>query len=128
MKLFILAILIWAHIIADYNLQGILATMKQKTWWSKAIANDDKYKYDYIAALLCHAFSWSFIVHIPISIMMYYSNDKHFLALSISILVHFIIHAIIDNTKANLNKINLVQDQLLHLLQLLIIFISFVLF
>ena len=33
MKLFILLCMIFCHIIDDYYLQGILASMKQKSWW-----------------------------------------------------------------------------------------------
>lgn len=50
-----------AHLITDYTLQGWLAEGKQKSWWDK-ISNGNlppKYRYDYIAALICHALYWS---------------------------------------------------------------------
>ena len=34
-KIFILLFMIMMHIVDDYYLQGILASMKQKSWWMK---------------------------------------------------------------------------------------------
>lgn len=33
---FLLLLMIFLHIVDDYYLQGILASMKQKEWWNKA--------------------------------------------------------------------------------------------
>ena len=32
---FLLASMFFMHVVADFNLQGIMASMKQKTWWQK---------------------------------------------------------------------------------------------
>ena len=38
-----LIIMVFLHIVDDYYLQGVLATMKQKDWWIKNAPNK-KYK------------------------------------------------------------------------------------
>ena len=43
----ILFAMIFCHIVDDYYLQGILASMKQKAWWQKQESYCEKYKYDY---------------------------------------------------------------------------------
>ena len=116
MKIFILITMIFCHIVDDYYLQGWLAHAKQKSYWIKN-APDPMYKYDYIIALLTHSFSWTFCIHIPYFIYMAYLNKSFYIFLFI---VNIIIHAIVDNLKANAKKINLIEDQLIHLLQILI--------
>ena len=69
MKIFILIVMLFFHIVDDYYLQGILAKMKQKKWW-KENANNKKYKYDYIVALICHSFSWAFMIMLPIALFL----------------------------------------------------------
>ena len=61
----ILLTMIFLHIVDDYYLQGILAQMKQKKFW-KEQAPDEKYKYDYIWALIMHGFSWAFMIMLPL--------------------------------------------------------------
>ena len=57
---FILAAMIFLHILDDYGLQSkCLSFLKQKSWWDKE-APDRMYEYDYIWALLMHGFSWAF--------------------------------------------------------------------
>ena len=63
MKILILICMIFMHIVDDYYLQGVLASMKQKQWWEKN-APDKLYKYDYIVALIMHSFSWTFMIMI----------------------------------------------------------------
>lgn len=106
-------VMLSAHLVTDYTLQGWLAEGKQKSWWNK-IANGNlppKYRYDYIAALICHALYWSIAVCLPLW------NSPMFLW---AIIGNTIIHAIVDDLKANRNKLNLIQDQLLHLAQIVI--------
>ena len=115
--LFILLSMVFLHIIDDYTLQGILASMKQKQWW-KNNAPNPLYKYDYIMALFMHSFSWTFMIMIPISIaaMMYYTFKWNILAY----IINMIIHAIVDDLKANKKKINLIVDQAVHLIQIFV--------
>lgn len=116
--LLILILMIFCHIIADYNLQGWLASAKQKEWWEKN-APDNMYKNDYIMALFMHSFTWSFMIMVPAAIYALCMKDIFY--------VHFLwfiwnigIHCFIDNQKANRKEINLVEDQLWHLLQIVL--------
>ena len=114
---FLLFEMIFAHLIADFNLQGILAKMKQKQWWIDTLGEDlynKNYKNDYKISLLAHSFMWSFTIHILL-LILYTPNYKIFL----SIIINTILHYIIDDLKANKLKIDLVDDQLLHISQIL---------
>ena len=108
----ILFSMIFCHIVDDYYLQGILASMKQKSWWKKQETYCDKYKHDYKVALFMHAFSWAFMIMIP-----YILVGINEYVVCIAILTNASVHAIIDNLKANKKAINLVVDQTAHILQ-----------
>ena len=120
MKLFILFVMIFAHIVDDYYLQGILASLKQKSWWENQQSYKPMYKYDYIVALIIHAFSWSFMISLPI---LYLGFTKW---IAVAIILNTIIHGIVDDLKANKGKINLIVDQSIHIVQIIIIWILFV--
>ena len=79
-KLIVFLSMIFLHIVDDFKFQGILANMKQESWWKKNYPNK-RYKYDYIISLLIHAFSWDFMIHIPIIIYLFYYNmyDRDFI-------------------------------------------------
>lgn len=116
-NVWIILTMIFFHIVDDYRLQGILASMKQKKWWKQQEQYNDKYKYDYIVALLMHSFSWTFMIMLPIA--FYYG-----FRLSVPFIVIFVlnvaIHCIVDDLKANKLKINLVLDQTIHIIQIII--------
>lgn len=112
----ILLLMIFLHIVDDYYLQGILAKMKQKSWWEEN-APDKKYKCDYIVALICHAFSWTFLIMLPWLFIYKFTPPYLYYILFI---LNWGVHAIIDDLKANKKKINLVIDQTLHLAQILV--------
>jgi len=116
--IFTLLSMIFLHIVDDYYLQGILASLKQKKYW-KENAPQDLYKYDYIVALFMHGFSWSFMIMLPIFIYVSFNLDFNMI---IFFIVNLLIHAYIDNLKANKFKINLIIDQLCHLIQILVTF------
>jgi hypothetical protein len=111
----ILVLMLLGHLVADYTLQGWLADGKQESWWKKVCGGEipDKYKNDYIAALYCHALYWSIFVCTP-----FYASSGFLPA----ILLNTMVHAIVDDLKANQKAINLVQDQLIHLGQILVTF------
>ena len=114
----ILVLMLLGHLVADYTLQGWLADGKQKSWWRKMFGGyedsvPDKYKHDYVAALVCHSLYWSIFICAP-----FYASE-HFLS---AIVLNTIVHAIVDDLKANRMKINLIQDQLLHLVQIMVTF------
>ena len=120
MKLFILFVMIFAHIVDDYYLQGILASLKQKSWWENQKSYKPLYKYDYIVALIMHAFSWSFMISLPI---LYFGFTKWIVA---AIILNTIIHGIVDDLKANKGKINLIIDQSIHIVQIIITWVLLV--
>ena len=77
---------------------------------------------DYITALLIHGLSWSIMIHVP---LMFLGGIRDDFFLLLSVLLNTVIHAIIDNLKANKLKINLDVDQCLHGLQIVITWIIF---
>lgn len=118
-KSFIFILMIFCHIVDDYYLQGWLASAKQKKYW-KDNAPDRLYKFDYIWALLMHSFSWSFMIMLPIAYVMNFNITGLFAVVFIS---NILVHAFVDNLKANRKKINLIQDQTIHLMQIMFTFI-----
>lgn len=126
MKIALLIFMIFAHITDDYYLQGWLASAKTKNWWEKNAPNK-LYSKDYIMALFCHSLSWSIMVFLPILIYSLYNQiDLNWFYLVLPI--NLIIHAVIDDLKANKFKINLIIDQCIHFMQIFITWLIFVLF
>ena len=105
--------MIFCHLIDDFVLQDKFTYLKQKSWWMKACKEDGlpfkKYKDDYKMALFEHSLEWSIAIMLPI---MFFVNT--------------IIHYIIDDAKANKLRLNLIQDQLLHFIQIIITFLIIV--
>ena len=113
--IFILFAMIFAHIIDDFYLQGILASMKQKSWWTN-VTPESMYSYDYIAALIIHSMSWTFMILLPLTI--YYNFHCTYIYFLL-FLYNAHLHAVVDDLKANKKIINLCQDQFIHLLMIL---------
>ena len=125
MKVLILVIMFFLHIVDDYYLQGLLAKMKMKDWWREQ-TDKPLYKYDYLMALFEHAFSWAFVMMSPIMIIMIHHNDYHLVPNYIILLIsNTIIHAIVDNLKANKYCINLIVDQSIHFVQIIVTWLIF---
>lgn len=122
-EIFILLSMIFLHIIDDYKLQGILASMKQKTWWEEQKGYKPLYKYDYIPALIEHSFSWTFMIMLPIAIFLKFNIGWWVIVY----IVNMAIHAIVDTLKANALKINLVIDQTIHIIQIIVTWLIFIL-
>lgn len=110
---FILFWMVFMHIVDDYYLQGWLASAKQRSWWEKNAPNK-LYSKDYLMALSCHGFSWAFMSMLPLAISHY---REWWVGL---VIINAVIHCLIDNLKANKLKINLITDQILHIVQILI--------
>lgn len=111
----LLVAMMFCHIVDDYYLQGWLASAKQKSWWEKN-APDKLYKHDYIVALICHAFSWTVMITLPL--IIYTQGNLGWVWLTVP--VNWTIHALVDNWKANIKKINLIVDQSIHLGQIIL--------
>ena len=127
-KILLLLMMIFLHIVDDYYLQGWLASAKQKSYWEQN-APDKLYKHDYIMALFMHSFSWAFMIMLVPSVYTLITTtniNNASLAITLVFLTNLCIHMVVDNSKANLKKINLVQDQLNHLAQILITWVAFV--
>ena len=115
-NVFIILCMIFCHIIADYNLQGWLASAKQKSYWEKN-APDEMYKHDYICALVMHSFSWTFMIMLPLMYAVGFKVNSFLLFLFIS---NVLMHAITDDFKANKKVLSLWQDQSIHMYQIVI--------
>ena len=115
-KVFLLMIL--CHVLDDFVLQkATLCDLKQKKWWEREVGTKEHgmplmYKNDYKMALFIHALSWSIMVNLPW--FLFVSG----LTIGLSILLNCIIHYIVDDLKANKKKINLIEDQLIHFVQI----------
>ena len=115
------------HFIADFTLQGWFANGKQEIWWREQCADEcdleferrwKKYRHDYKCALLEHGLYWSLVTFLP----LFFLADLTDIALGAIVVVNAVIHAYIDHLKANMFKINLIQDQALHFAQILFLF------
>lgn len=116
----ILILMIFCHIIDDFVLQDKFTYLKQKSWWIKACKDDglplDKYKNDYKMALFEHSLEWSIAIILPI---IFLCNASGWILL-LSVIINTIIHYIVDNAKANQLRLNLIQDQLVHFIQIIV--------
>ena len=115
----VLLSMIFCHIVDDYYLQGLLASLKQKSWWEKN-APDKLYKNDYIMALIMHSLSWSFMIMLPLAV---YNSFNVGWSFTVIFIINALIHGIVDNLKANVKKINLIQDQTIHIIQIILTFV-----
>ena len=110
----ILVSMIFCHIIDDYVLQApCLCNLKQKSWWQKNAPNLN-YRYDYLVGLLMHSISWSFMIMLPIIIFL--KGELNWLWFLFPF--NTIIHMRVDDLKANKGRLNLVEDQAIHLIQI----------
>ena len=111
----LLLLMVLMHIVDDYYLQGILAKMKQKSWWEKQEGYKNLYKNDYKMALLMHSMSWSIMILLPTIFIL---NTNQY-ALFVIFVINTFIHYHIDDLKANRLQINLMLDQTIHIMQII---------
>lgn len=111
--IYVFLIMILLHIIDDFVLQPIcLSKLKQKSFWEPYVKDDDKYKFDYKVALVIHALSWAIMIHLPLMVI---GVGEY--SILLSVIINTIIHAWIDDEKANKLNITLFEDQIMHLIQ-----------
>ena len=120
----ILLFMLYFDILDDFLIQGILASMKQKSWWTENPEYNEIYSNDYLVALIIHSTSWAISINIPV--IIYLCNTEMKLSFWILFLANIIIHAFVDNLKANKKTINLVVDQSIHFVQIIITYILLV--
>lgn len=117
MKLDVLIWMFFCHFLFDFYVQTKSnGDIKKKEWWEKRHKKSGKRKYNYIMGLLMHSFVWSMAILFP---FYYIEKTLHYFVMIINI----IIHAIIDNEKTNKKSISSMQDQLLHVIQILLTWI-----
>lgn len=121
MKYFVICAMLFMHVLGDFVLQrqGWMHEMKRVQWW-REITDDKRYNYDFVPILFLHGFSWSFLVHLPLLLVMPINGY-----ISASILIMGIVHGAVDHLKANRFMLNLIQDQIIHMIQIAIIAISY---
>ncbi len=139
-KIFILFLMLLMHYIEDFHLQGCLANLKQKKWWEKQMSNNDMhshyalehsiYKNDYKMSLFAHSIENALFVMLPLIIDLLITEfvkgiSNMWLFFIPAIILICTTHYVIDDEKANKMKINLVQDQLLHLGFIVFIFLCY---
>lgn len=123
-KLFLVSVLL--HIIDDFVLQPIcLSKLKQREWWieecKKNGFNFDYYQNDYRCALIIHSISWTLMIMMPLIIFCNCTIFQYILL----IIVNVIIHYITDDLKANRYIFNLIQDQVIHFIQIFLTYLFF---
>lgn len=122
---FLIVACLFMHVIGDYVLQtSFMANAKQKIYWEKQFKemqiDGRNYKYDYVVILIMHSIVWTVCIMLPI-VIYYWLQTWQFPTCCASIFIMNVIwHSIIDNCKANQMSINLIEDQIFHMLQIAI--------
>lgn len=120
MRVYILLAMIFCHIVEDYNIQGILAQFKQKSFWKD---KDFLYHNDWIISIIEHGFENTFIMMLPIAIYYKFQlNESYF----IWFVWNWMWHCIIDHYKCNKLQINLIRDQSLHMFWIILTWFNLV--
>lgn len=121
-KFLVLVGMLSFHIAHDFN-QGMMANLKQRSWWMRQEGYGPKYSCDFIVALLAHSFLWSCIIMVPIVVCRWPDIQSWYFVV---IAANTLIHAVVDDQKANRLTLNLVEDQLAHLVQILLTWAIFI--
>lgn len=127
----LLLLMVLAHIVEDFHIQGIMAQMKQKSWWYDQFAKASyeqpdrdmgdimgTYGRDYLVALFLHGLEWAICVSIPVIFYQDFALSTYML---FAITAMAVMHAVIDHLKCNLYTINLVEDQAFHIMQVFVL-------
>lgn len=122
---------LYMHVLDDFVLQkACLCDLKQKSWWRNLIGHEfekSKYSHDYVMALFIHAGQCSLGMLLPIALyQLYKGTPVDVLFLWSAFCVNTLVHAFVDNLKANELAINLVQDQFAHITQIVITLVVFI--
>lgn len=109
---FVFLLMMAIHVIEDFHLQGRMADMKQQAWWEEF---PDRYRMDYTMVLFLHGLEWSVLVSLPLLLITGLDVPMWLVP---AIVINGFIHSVVDDLKANRFKINLIQDQLIHMVQM----------
>ena len=114
LKLILFSLLL--HLLDDFVLQAaFLNNGKQKEWWRNQTSNE-LYKNDYIVCLLAPGLELSLLTFLPI-LTLEGSSSCFLVGMMIC---NAGVHSFVDDVKANKKKINLVTDQVIHVIQILL--------
>lgn len=126
-KLIVLILMIEMHILADYKTPDCLQNFKQQKWWKDNFPNKDWWKTEFIVGLGLHAFQWALFIMIPpVSYTLYTDPAKPGInSLPSIFILNILIHAYVDHLKANKGKLSLIEDQLMHFIQIIVTWILY---
>lgn len=110
-----LPLMVLCHVVEDFHIQGRMADMKQRSFWEPY---GRMYAWDHVPVLLLHGFEWSMFVSLPILITSWSSVSAGFMAV---VVANGLIHSLVDHLKCNSLKLSLVQDQAIHILQIVVL-------
>lgn len=110
-----LPLMLAMHVIEDFHIQGKMADMKQSSFWEKY---DSRYGGDYIPVLILHGIEWSVLVALPLMVADGFQTSA---GLVVLIFVNALLHSYIDHLKCNEFRINLIQDQAIHITQIVLL-------
>ena len=116
--------MLFCHIVDDFYLQGILAKMKQKSWW-KEQTTEAMYEKDWLPALIAHGISWAFMIMFPCNIYLLIHKPDEIYLFSLTYIWNVWLHCRTDHLKCNKHEINLIVDQGIHVFQILVTFLVF---
>lgn len=115
----LMLMMVLLHVIEDFHMQGIMASMKQKTFWqeySKMYAND------WMPVILLHGMEWATMVALPCILASWFDVSAWFV---LTVVAMGVAHAYVDHLKANSLRINLIQDQIVHIIQIEVMLIVY---
>ena len=115
----LLPLMILCHIIEDFHIQGVMADMKQASFWR---SYGEKYANDWKPVIILHGMEWAILTSMPCLVMSWFDIPLWFVLVIVAM---GLLHAYIDHLKANVGKINLITDQTLHMSQIMIIYLAY---
>lgn len=115
----LLPLMILCHIIEDFHIQGVMADMKQTSFWNPY---GEKYANDWKPVIILHGIEWAMLTSMPCLVMSWFDVPMWFVLVIVAM---GLLHAYIDHLKANVGKINLITDQTLHMSQIMIIYLAY---
>ena len=122
---------LYMHVLDDFVLQkATLCDLKQKDWWRKLVGPEfekSRYSHDYVMALFIHAGQCSLGMLLPIALFQLFKGmPVDVLFLWMAFCVNTCVHAFVDNLKANEFAINLIEDQMAHIVQIVVTLVVFI--
>jgi hypothetical protein len=112
-------LMILLHVIEDFHMQGIMARMKQREFWREY---PEMYAHDWIPVILLHGMEWATVVALPCILASWFDVSAWFV---LTVVVMGVVHAYVDHLKANRLSINLIQDQAVHIVQIAVMLVVY---